>query len=186
MSIDKQSAGSSRFSPDKAFAALGNKTRLQILKVLGKADGPLAFSEIFNRVEYEDTSNFDYHLEQLVGHFVSKTEEGYDLWQAGERIVEAVLSGAVTEDPILEPSVIDRPCPFCSADIRVAFQQERVEMHCTECPGMGSGGYKDETKDRFDEYGTLGHLFLPPAGIHGRTPKEVLEAAELWTATQIH
>lgn len=173
-------------SPDEAFAALGNETRLEILRTLGAAEEPLAFSELFERVEYDDSSNFGYHLEQLVGHFVSKTDEGYDLWQAGERVVESVLSGAITDDPVVEPTTIDDPCPFCSADIQVAYQQERVEFHCPECPGIGSGGYKDPEKDRFDGHGSLGHLLLPPAGIQDRTALEVLEAAEHWTATQAY
>ncbi|MFB6233830.1 MAG: winged helix-turn-helix domain-containing protein [Halopenitus sp.] len=186
MANDTYSTESTALSPDEAFAALGNAVRLQILRTLGAADEPLAYSDIFDRVEYDDSSNFDYHLEQLVGHFVSKTEEGYDLWQAGQRVVEAVLSGAITDNPILEPTTIDDPCPYCGADTRVAFQQERVEMHCTECSGMGSGGYKNPERDRFDDHGTLGHFLLPPAGIQDRTANEVLEAAEDWTATQIY
>lgn len=185
MSIDTGPGEATTLSPDEAFSVLGNEARLQILQTLGAADDSLAFSELYDRVEYEGSSNFGYHLEQLVGHFVSKTDDGYDLRQAGQRVVEAVLSGAVTDDPVLEPTTIDRPCPFCDADIRVAFQQERVELHCPECSGMGAGGYKDPKQDRFDDYGTLGHLLLPPAGVHGRTAPEVLQAAELWTATQV-
>jgi hypothetical protein len=186
MAADSDPSEFGELSPDEAFAALGNETRLQILRTLGAADEPLAFSEIFDRVEYDDSSNFDYHLEQLVGHFVSKTDEGYDLWKAGERVVESVLSGAITEDPVVYPTTIDDSCPFCSAEIQVAYQQERVEFHCPECPGIGSGGYKDSERDRFDDHGTLGHLLLPPAGIQDRTALELMEAAEHWTATQAY
>lgn len=176
----------SALSPDEAFTILGNETRLQILRTLGTADEPLAFSELFARVNYDDSSNFGYHLEQLVGHFVSKTDEGYDLWQAGERVVESILSGAITDDPAVDPTTVNDPCPFCAANIQVAYQQERVEFHCPECPGVGSGGYKDSEKDQFDEHGTLGHLLLPPAGIQDRTAPEIVEAAEHWTATQAY
>lgn len=186
MTITTNPNESTTLSPDEAFAALGNETRLQILRTLGEADEPLGFSEILNRIDYDDSSNFDYHLEELVGHFVSKTEEGYDLWQAGQRVVEAVLSGAITDDPILQPTTIDDPCPYCGANTRVAFQQERVEIHCTECPGMGTGGYKDAERDRFDDHGTLGHLLLPPAGIQDRTAQEAMDAAKHWTATQLY
>jgi len=183
MPTDTRSEESATLSPDEAFAVLGDETRLQILQTLGEADKPLAFSALFDRIEYDDSSNFGYHLDKLVDHFVRKADEGYHLQQAGRRVVESVLSGAVTDDPVLAPSEIDRPCPFCSSPIEVGFQQERVEMHCTECPGLR--GHAESDENRFDEYGTLGYLLLPPAGIHGRTPPEVLRAAEIWTATEI-
>lgn len=186
MPTDNKRDASSTLSPDEAFAALGNDTRIQILRTLGTAEEPLAFSELFERVDYEDSSNFGYHLDQLVGHFVSKSEAGYDLWQAGQRVVESVLSGAITDDPVVAPTTIDDPCPFCASDIQVAYQQERVEFHCTECPGIGAGGYKEPATDRFDDHGSLGHLLLPPAGIQDRTPLDVVAAAEHWTATQAY
>lgn len=183
MTTDAGPGESTTLSPDEAFAVLGEKARLQILQTLGEADGPIAYSELFDRIKYNDSSNFAYHLEKLVGHFVRKTDEGYDLQQAGCRVVEAVLSGAVTDDPVLEPTEIDRSCPFCSAPIEVAYHQERVEMHCTECPGLVR--HTDSGGSQFPEYGTLGHILLPPAGVHERTPTEVLEVAEIWTATEM-
>lgn len=186
MGTETGSGESTALSPDEAFTVLGNETRLQILRTLGTADEPLAFSELFDRVDYDDSSNFGYHLEQLVGHFVSKTDEGYDLWKAGERVIESVLSGAITDDPVVDPTTIDDSCPFCPADLQVAYQQERVEFHCNECSGVGTGGYKESGKDRFESHGTLGYLLLPPAGIQKRTASEVVEAAEHWTATQAY
>lgn len=94
-------------SSEDAFAVLGDETRLQILQALGEADEPLAFSELFERIEYEDSSNFGYHLRKLVGHFVRKSDEGYTLWEAGRRVVEAVLAGAMTENPVMELTQID-------------------------------------------------------------------------------
>lgn len=165
-------------APDEAFAVLGNETRLEILQTLGGADGPLSFSEVYDRVDYDDTANFDYHLGQLVGHFVRKTPDGYELWEAGRRVVEAVLSGAVTDNPVREPTPSEEGCPFCGAPIEVGFQHARIELNCTECPGMHrrsqSGGR------RFDEYGTLGYFLFPPAGVGDRTPTEMLEAAWTW------
>lgn len=101
MPSDAGSGEPTTLSPDEAFAVLGDDTRLQILQMLGAADEPLAFSELFDRIEYHDSSNFGYHLDKLVDHFVRKTDEGYALRQAGRRVVEAILSGAVTDDPVL-------------------------------------------------------------------------------------
>ncbi|MEF8885508.1 MAG: helix-turn-helix domain-containing protein [Haloarculaceae archaeon] len=170
-------------SPEEAFGILGDDTRIRILQTLGTADGPLAFSELFDRIEYDDSSNFGYHLEKLVGHFVEKTDDGYALAQPGRRVVEAVLSGAVTDDPVLDRTAIDRPCPFCRTDVEVAYRQEHVSLHCPDCFGLqdrpdvaGSDGV---------EFGNLGHLLLPPAGVRNRAPADVLRAAEIWTATEM-
>lgn len=173
-----ESRRSTTLSPDEAFSALGDEARLDILKTLGEADGPLTHSELFDRVEYDDASNFDYHLRKVVGHFVRKTDRGYDLRDAGRRVVEAVLSGAITDTPVVEPTRVDRRCPFCAAPIEVGFQDARVELSCTECSGYqrfaGSGGR------RFTEYGTLGFFYFPPAGLRGRSAAEVLDAAWTW------
>lgn len=67
MPTDTRSEESAALSPDEAFAVLGDETRLQILQTLGEADKPLAFSALFDRIEYDDSSNFGYHLDKLVG-----------------------------------------------------------------------------------------------------------------------
>lgn len=170
-------------APDEAFAVLGDETRLRILRELGETGEPLAFSELFDRIDYSDSSNFGYHLDKLVGEFVHKTDDGYDLREAGSRVVEAVLSGVVTDEPVLEPTPVDRPCPFCSDPVEVAFQEERVVLHCPHCPGMFEESESEE--NGFDDYGNLGVLFLPPRGVHSREPGEVLRAAEIWTATEL-
>lgn len=183
MSTDTEAGEPTILSPDEAFALLGDETRLRVLQTLGVANEPLAFSELFDRIDYHDSSNFNYHLEKLDGHFVRKTDEGYALRQAGRHVVEAILSGAVTDDPVLEPTTVDKPCAVCSAPIEVAFHQERVKLHCSECDGLFSesqlGG------DRFPQFGNHGYIPLPPAGLRGRTATEVLHAAELWVVAEM-
>lgn len=184
MSADSEPNRSHSTDPDEAFALLSDETRLDILRTLGEADGPLSFSELFDRIEYSDSSNFGYHLEKLSGHFVQRTDEGYVLGQPGRRILEAVMSGAVTDLPVQESAQIDRECPYCSARIEITYQQERLEMHCPECPGMErrpptEGG-------EFREGGNLGHFILPPAGLKDRSAGETLRAAEIWTGTETH
>jgi len=170
-------------SPEEAFGVLGDDTRVRILQTLGTADGPLAFSELFGRIEYGDSSNFDYHLRKLVGHFVEKTEHGYALAQPGRRVVEAVLSGAVTEDPVLDRTVIERPCPFCATNVEIAYRDEHVSLHCPDCSGFQDR--PDVADSDRAEFGNLGHLLLPPAGVRNRAPADVLRAAEIWTATEM-
>jgi len=92
----------SRLSADDAFATLGNETRVQILRELGDAGEPLAFSTLYDRVDVTDSSQYNYHLDRLLGYFVHRVDGEYALARPGERIVEAIRSGAVTGDPELE------------------------------------------------------------------------------------
>jgi len=164
-------------SPDEAFAALGNETRVAILRALGDAGGPLSFSDLYDRVDVDDTGQFNYHLDKLESHFVRHTGAGYELARPGSRVVEAVLSGAVTDAPVLERTAVDHPCPFCGAPVEVTFRDERVELYCTECEGNYGSGGTDPAEDR---YGYLGFHPLPPAGVEGRDPPAILRAAVTW------
>lgn len=170
-------------SPENAFAILGNEVRLEVLQTLGTADEPLAYSELLERMDYDDPGNFSYHLDKLVGHFVGKSDEGYVLRRPGERVMEAVLSGAVTTDPVREPAETDWPCPLCSAPIEVGYQHERVTMYCPECPGIY--GHRGSEDDGSTESGMLGFIPLPPSGVENRTAAEMRRVAEIWTATSM-
>lgn len=171
-------------APDEAFGLLGDETRLQILQVLGEANRSLAFSTLFDRIDYETTANFSYHLEKLVGPFVSATDDGYELRQAGRRVVEAVLSGAVTETPVIERTEIDRPCFRCGNSMAVNYREERVGLYCERCGG--TRGQMSPTTDRGIDPSDniLGTVGLPPAGVDGRSPADLVHAAEVWTVSE--
>lgn len=160
-------------SPDAAFSALGDETRVEILQALGAADEALAFSDLRDRVGMDDSGQFNYHLSKLVGHFVTRTDDGYKLRRTGERVVEAVLSGAMTETPELEPTRVDHSCEYCGAPVEVSYGAERVAVFCTECPGV----YGERADD---ERGHLGSLSLPPAGVAGRAAEELFRVAHVW------
>lgn len=169
-------------SPNGAFALLGNETRMEILQVLGDTDQPMAFSDLREQVGVSDSGRFNYHLDQLVGHFVRDSENGYVLHRAGERVIEAVLSGAVTENPVIEPTRTDQPCPHCDASVKISYRGEWLALSCTECSGTyeESPGNEANVPDEMLDHGYLGGLALPPAGIQGREAMEVLRAAEVW------
>jgi DNA-binding transcriptional ArsR family regulator len=181
MSKNDGSSDGATPSPEEAFAVLGNETRVRILQALGEAGGPLSFTELRERVGIRQGAQFNYHLDKVVGHFVEKDDDGYALRQPGRRVVEAVLSGAVTEDPVMERTEVDAwPCPYCGATTEVAFRQERVERYCTECDGLYGGSGPGVPADDPDRNGNLGALYLPPAGVADRTAGEVLAAAFTW------
>lgn len=160
---------------------LGDETRLKILLALGGADGPLAFAELFERVEYDDTSNFNYHLKRLSNHFVHKTDDGYALRQAGRRVVEAVLAEAPAFDAAVERTRLEWPCFLCGAPIEMSYRQSHVGLYCPACGGTRGDGSTTTTGRAIDSEDVLGILDLPPAGVVDRTPTEVLETAQFWT-----
>jgi DNA-binding transcriptional ArsR family regulator len=165
-------------TPDEAFAQLGNETRVEILRILGTAEQPLQFSELYDRTDVEDSGQFNYHLSKLVGQFVTKSEAGYTLSRMGRRVVEAVLSGAVTDTPALDRTEIDEPCGYCGAPIEVGWKEGSVRQFCTECAGQYGRAYSGAASTDAGE-GYLGRLPLPPAGVHGRSPPEILHAARI-------
>lgn len=170
-------------SPDEAFSVLGNETRLTILHTLAEADDRLSFSELRARVGMRDSGQFNYHLDQVVGHFVDQTEEGYTLRHPGKRVVQAVLSGAVTDEPVVEPTEIDHSCPFCDGACEASYSHGRVELYCTECGGL----YGDKTRESIvaTDRGHLGGITLPPAGVHDRSVDEVVQAATTWSHLEL-
>lgn len=173
--------------PDDAFAVLGDETRIQILQALGETDDPLSFTELRNRVGIRQGGQFNYHLEKVVGHFVAKTDAGYVLRQPGRRVVQAVLSGAVTEDPGLENTVIDEECWWCGDPIVVRYKQERLDLYCTGCEGTyGDAGTRRPSQMAAtvstvpDNLGYLGTFFLPPTGMRNRTPEDAYRVGMAW------
>lgn len=165
-------------SSEEAFAVLGNETRIRILRTLGVTAESLSFSELRERVGVSHSGQFHYHLDELVGHFVRKTDAGYALSRAGERVVTAVLSGMVTDDPVVERVRAGHACQLCGAPIEIQYAAERVEAFCTECSGMWG-------REREGERGYLGARLLPPAGVRGRTPDSLYRVAWTWTMLEI-
>lgn len=153
---------------------------MEILKTLGSAGEPLSFTELRDRVGIRQGGQFNYHLDKLTGHFLAKTDDGYSLRRAGERVIEAILSGAVIEAPVMNYTELDQSCYYCGGPVAVNFAEEKVGVYCTDCDG-NYGGLEDLDEPLDPAYrGRLGYMPLPPAGVRGRTPEEVLSAATIW------
>ncbi|MBX0324154.1 helix-turn-helix domain-containing protein [Halomicroarcula sp. F13] len=176
-----EDAAEATLAPDEAFAVLGDETRIGILRALGAAEEPLSFSELRERVGVDDSGQFNYHLEKVVGHFVAKSDEGYTLRRSGRRVVEAVLSGAVTETPAFERTRIEEACEYCGAPVEVRWRSGNVELFCTECAGRYGQSYGATKRPEPVAAGYLGRMPLPPAGLQGRTPDEIVRAAWTWS-----
>ena len=159
-------------TPDRAFGLLGNATRLGILRALWEAQEPFAdagltFSELRHRAGVEDSGQFNYHLEQLVGRFVTHEGDTYRLSFAGETVVRAVIAGTVTSDLSADPVEVDADCMYCGAPVTVQYRGGFVYVACTSCDGS--------VKSELVPGGLVG-FELPPAGFADRSPQAVLEA----------
>lgn len=173
---------STPLSPDGAFSVLGNEIRIQILQTLGEANGSLSFTELRNRIGLRRGGQFNYHLDQLVGHFVSKSEDGYALRRQGSRIVQALLSGAVTEDPRIKPTLLDNDCYHCGAPVLLKYS-EHLAIFCSNCGGnfqLPADLMSNDAAQFSGVDGYLGGYEIPPAGIKGRSLAELFRAATTW------
>ena len=161
-----------------AFKVLGNETRLAILLALWEAYDPHAernavpFTELRNRVGMRDSGQFTYHLDKLEGHFIRKTDDGYVFRQPGLLFVQSIIAGIGIEEPTLEPTEIDVPCPLCGAPTAITYENARVYQVCTACAGQGPAGENEPP-------GALVAWTFEPTGLSNRTAAEVFTASTI-------
>jgi hypothetical protein len=163
-------------SPEDAFAILGDKTRLNIIRILWLAGArheyddidesasTISFSELRRGVDVDDNGRFNYHLSKLVPHFVRKTDEGYRLSGGGKRIARTVITVAGAHDTEVTGEV-GTDCPACGAAVEATYEDQWLRFSCTQCPGL----FGDVAPD-----GTLLNALFPPPALVGRTADEVL------------
>lgn len=180
MAPNPEEGETSALPADNAFATVGNETRIQMLQTLGEADGPLSFSELRDRVGIRQGANFNYHLDKLAGHFIRKADDGYALRAAGERVIEAVRSGSVTNPENVPPTAIDHTCPFCEETVLASYYDENLMLLCPGCPGRYELSDLPGLEFSPEEYGYLGRLPLPPAGVQDRSLEEAWRTAWIW------
>jgi len=123
-----------RRSPEAAFALLGDDTRIDILQALGETpDAPRSFSGLRERVGVADSGQFNYHLRKLVGTFVAKTDDGYELTYAGRQVVGAMYAGTYTANARVDGLAIDGECPLCAGALEASYANETATVNCTSC-----------------------------------------------------
>jgi hypothetical protein len=84
-------------SPFETFSLLANEDRLAILKAVVHADErgetPLSFSSLRETVDIRDSGRFSYHLQELPGHLLTRSADGYSLHEdCCDRLVAVVAS----------------------------------------------------------------------------------------------
>lgn len=168
-------AGVAGESTTEAFKLLGNETRLAILLALWEAyepfaeDNTVSFSELRNRVGMRDSGHFNYHLEKLTDHFVEAVADGYQLRDAGHKLVRTVIAGTGIEESALGLTEIDISCHRCGEHpVRIGYEKESLYLTCSECEGF-------TTTEEFPR-GILAIWDFDPAGLARRNPQQLFVA----------
>ncbi|MFD1645362.1 DUF7351 domain-containing protein [Haloarchaeobius litoreus] len=177
-----------------AFDALGSETRMGVLQTLVEDGGPVdrSFSELFDASDEDTSAGFAYHLRQLVGTFVRKrSDERYELTDAGLRVARGVAAGAYTDSVDREPVALDEPCPFCDEAALEARTADNVTtVGCVACerdllelpfPPAGYATHDDDSLPAaFDRYhrhriGAFGDGICPTCGGRVRSRVEPVD-----------
>lgn len=123
-----------RRDADEVFGLLGNETRLAIVTALGETiDESVSFSTLRERVGTRDSGQFNYHLQQLLGTFVTRDDDGYQLTLAGKSLVGALLAGTYTASVALDQIELDGPCPQCGGVLEATLTDGSVNLRCRDC-----------------------------------------------------
>ena len=158
------------------FKRVGNETRLAILLALWEAyepfadDNALSFSELLDCVDYDTSGNFSYHLQQLEGHFVESTPDGYRLRQAGHRLVRTIIAGTGLTDTTLGPTEIDAECWICGEPVAITYENDHLYTVCDGCGG------KFDTDNHQPSDTVMGFAF-DPAGLSRRSAEDIFAAS---------
>lgn len=121
-----------------AFVILGNEIRVELVKLIGDAsihegEDP-SFSELRSQIDMSlDPGQLNYHLKKLRGHFVEKTDEGYDLRTEGIHLYKTLRTGGFDrpEEEFTMAARID--CHYCQAPVEARFLHGAALVECTDC-----------------------------------------------------
>jgi hypothetical protein len=151
----------------EALDVVGDEVRLGVLRALVERDGPQSFSALRAAVGVADSGRFNYHLQQLVGRFVEKREDGYALRYPGAKVAHAVLAGTFTERERMAPTPVEGECRDCGAAALVAaYEDERLHVRCGDCGRA------------------VASVPFPPSAVAGRDPGAVVVAFDRWSTAQ--
>ncbi|NHN40849.1 helix-turn-helix transcriptional regulator [Halorubellus sp. JP-L1] len=151
-------------SPVAALSLVGNDTRAGVLWALSEARGSegdppvLSFSDLRDRVAPEmPSSQFNYHLQELVGQYVERREgvggdrdgsgrdggdaatlhadrgAGYALRSEGTFLTRLVRAGTFTGEGTREGIPVGVDCYFCDEPLAVTYEHWIAEVQCDGC-----------------------------------------------------
>lgn len=133
---------------DDVFGLLADDTRLDILRTVAEAQherratgvADLSFSEIYDRVDVDNTSKLSYHLGELTGTLLRKRGDSYAFTHAGERLVRFVLAENYRQPSDVGTVEADGTCFHCGeAGLEAALHEQFFMLRCRDCkrPNFG-------------------------------------------------
>ena len=140
---DRRSSSTVDVDADRVAAALNSAAspdRIEILLALW-ADGPLPFADLQAAAGFEDSGRFNYHLNELLGSFVEKSDEGYRLLGAGAKTIDVVLDARFGDPPAPVDAPVDADCPACGEKLRGRYENGTVRILCPGCETVVHLGY---------------------------------------------
>lgn len=146
-------------SAASVFGLLSDPIRVDVLRAIARAQydayreglAELTFSEIYDRVDVDNTSKLSYHLGELTGTFLRKDETGYSFTHAGERMVRFILAENYSDPPDFGPIDTDGRCLFCeTAALEARVNHQFLLVECGECgrPNFGHSITPAQPRDR--------------------------------------
>lgn len=114
------------------FSLLTHETRVRTLEAVADEPSPVSRDRLQEVVGVDSADRLDYHLDKLEDRLVRAESEGYQLTEAGRRIVGALRSVEYTfrrDDPIETGT----SCLNCDAEVLVELAPSSVRMSCSEC-----------------------------------------------------
>ena len=148
-----------RLPPETALSLLSDEIRAAVLWQLSATrggDGPpptLSFSELKARVAPEvDSSRFNYHLQELVGHYVERVEaadawadasrpipdmagdpeDGYQLTAEGTTLIRTIRAWSADGEPE-RTLAIDGDCHYCGSGLAARYESAILVVDCPDC-----------------------------------------------------
>ncbi|WP_440008170.1 DUF7351 domain-containing protein [Halomicrococcus sp. SG-WS-1] len=151
---DHEPATEAAPTAEETFALVGNEVRAGILRTLSDARGgegsppSLSFSELRSRVDADvRSSQFNYHLQQLVGQFVEKRADGnaqlvedvvdredggYALRPEGTMLTRTIRA-RTTGDESVDRLAVDLDCYHCGTPVEATYRNSIFKMQCPDC-----------------------------------------------------
>ena len=125
---------------ESAFALVGNETRAEIVRALGDARGQegsrpvLSFSELHDAVDVDVVSSqFNYHLQQLLDYYVDQTDGGYRLRPEGSMLYRTIRAGTFTDRETFGPLDVGVDCYYCDHTVEGVYEDGMFTVQCANC-----------------------------------------------------
>jgi hypothetical protein len=183
-------------SPADLFHLIGQPARTAILQALLEqrrdADDPtLSFTDLRRAAGIADNGRFNYHLGELVGSLVVRTDDGYRLSSFGFQLIAPLAGGAYDPDADPAPLSVPGDCHNCGAALTVRPEEGVLLVVCEDGHVINHGlvGHPGVVSDREpDDAATALALLstttteLGVAGVcplcHGHTDGEFVEGPD--------